>query len=239
MSINNQDLYQRIVALISSMPDLEGKPATPDVLKFLGQADALVNRVGDQFVTTDFRFSMERLLATGSPQEGQKVILALYRAMYRAELLTPASAQGTFIPASNIFDAMVAVGKVLRTAQREILLLDSYMDATILSDFVVSASDSVKIQLLVEDGKVKSTLKPALQRWHQQYPKRSLICKLANAGQLHDRAIFIDKQIVYSVSQSFNGLAKNSPATIQKLDAEIALLKMSAYDQIWQNANVF
>jgi hypothetical protein len=173
-----------------------------------------------------------------SPDAEQKITLALYRALARAELLAPASAQGAFIPANNVFDAMIAVGKVLKTAQSEIFLLDPYMDATILTDFVVSAPEGVQIRLLAEIGKVEAPLKPAIQRWQTQYPQRKLTCKLANTGQLHDRAIFIDMKVVHSVSQSFNGLAKTSPATIPKLDAETGALKMAAYEQIWGNAQL-
>ena len=238
MAVGKQDLYQQLGSLISVMPNLRHYPMPKETLIFLGQAEALIDQLGDSVVAIDFRMAMHNLVPDGSSDAATRVTLALYRALAKAELMAPSPARGAFIPAGNSFDAMKAVGSVLNNAASEILLLDPYMDATTLTDFASLAPDSVQIRVLAEQGKVKSTLKPAILRWQGQYQDRPLVGKLAAPGQLHDRAIFIDKKEVYLVSQSFNALATRSPATIQKLDMETAGLKASAYEQIWQSAAI-
>lgn len=57
----------------------------------------------------------------------------------------------------------------------------------------------------------------------------------ARAKALHDRAIFLDGK-VWLVSQSLNGIAKRSPATIQEAAPEIAAAKLAAYESVWNGA---
>jgi len=48
----------------------------------------------------------------------QTIKATLYRALAAAELKAPVSAQGSFIPAGNAFDAFAALAKVARERQR-------------------------------------------------------------------------------------------------------------------------
>jgi hypothetical protein len=53
---------------------------------------------------------------------------------------------------------------------------------------------------------------------------------------LHDRLIIIDDGTAYISTQSLNGLAVRSPASIMRADPELAQLKIQAYQLIWSNA---
>ena len=84
------------------------------------------------------------------------------------------SVQGSFIPAGNAFDAMIAVGRVLQSAASDILIVDPYMDEKVLTDFTVLAPESCFIRLLADAQHVKATLRPAATRWINSTAKLGL-----------------------------------------------------------------
>ena len=65
---------------------------------------------------------------------------------------------------------------------------------------------------------------------------RPLAAKLSAARSLHDRLIAVDGAQVWVLTQSLNGFAVRSPATIIRTDAETAGLKIAAYAVLWNAA---
>ncbi len=122
---------------------------------------------------------------------------------------------------------------------KDLLIVDPYLDETALADFVLMVPEGVPIRLLADQSYVKSTLRPASQRWAQQHrTARPLAVRLASPRTLHDRDILIDGQVAYLLSQSLNAIAVRASATITRADPELAALKVQAYQQIWDIAAV-
>jgi hypothetical protein len=91
------------------------------------------------------------------------------------------------------------------------------------------------VRLLADQQYVKPGLKPATQRWTQQHGNsRPLQARLTAPRTLHDRLIAVDGKDAFTLTQSLNGLAVRSPATIVRVPADVAALKIPAYDAIWQ-----
>lgn len=134
---------------------------------------------------------------------------------------------------------MTAIGKVLKEAQSRLLVVDPYLDHTILTDFAAMAAEGVKIDLLADAfaPKTIATLVPAVQRWAAQYgAKRPIEARATAPRLLHDRLIVVDDAKVWTVSQSFKDLATRSPASITVSPAEVATLKSAAYSDMWATA---
>jgi hypothetical protein len=167
----------------------------------------------------------------------QKLMLVLYRVLASAELASPPGAQGAFIPVGNSFDAYAAVAKVMASARRDVLIVDPYMDDTVLIDFGGTLPERVTLRLLTDQATVKPSLAPAAGRWKAQHSSRPLEVRLASAKALHDRAIFIDGHEAWTVTQSLKDLAKRSPAEIVRAD-DIAPLKIASYEDIWSKSTV-
>jgi hypothetical protein len=162
----------------------------------------------------------------------------LYQALALAERDAPAQNQGAFIPAGNAFDAMSAVGKVLERASNSIRIVDPYMDCKVLTDFAVLAKEGVLIQLLTDQGTHKPSFQPAVDNWKIQYcSSRPLEARLAPPRTLHDRVMFIDGSDAWTLTQSLNAFATRSPASIVRVDADTAALKIAAYDDLWNTAS--
>jgi hypothetical protein len=149
----------------------------------------------------------------------------------------PVSAQGAFISERKPHDAMVAVGKVLKSAKSDILLVDPYMDETALTDFVSQADETVTLRLLADAKDHKPSFKPAVERWNKQHQTAKPIeARLAGSRSLHDRLIVIDRKAAWVLTQSLKDLAVRSPASLVRADGDSAQLKIAAYQSIWDAA---
>jgi hypothetical protein len=237
-----QALYTQLGVLVQTMPNLATEdPFPPDTLKWLGDADALVSELGDTVLVAQLRAVLEGGVVQDDlfyrASFAKKVELYVYRALAIAEKRAPAAAQGAFIPAGNVFDVMVAMGKVLGSATSDVLIVDPYMDEKALTDFALLVPEGVPVKLMADDANRKPTLEPARARWVQQWGnKRPLTVKVAPPRTLHDRLIVVDGQQVSVLTQSLNAFAARSPGTIVRVDPETAALKVEAYQDIWDKA---
>src|SRR5260370_32850478 len=87
------------------------------------------------------------------------MFVILRRTAAEAELKSPAAVQGAFIHPGNVFDAMIALGKVLKTGTSDVLIVDPYMDEKALSDYALQIPQNVPIRLLSDQHSVKPTLR--------------------------------------------------------------------------------
>jgi hypothetical protein len=160
---------------------------------------------------------------------------AMYLALGVAERSAPAETIGGFIPVGSPHDALMAIAPVFGQASRDILIVDPYMSQIVINNFALSAGESVKLRLLSGDKKTNPDIEPALRAWRAQRPSRALEVRTADQRLLHDRLIIPDGT-AYWLSQSFNMLAKRSPATLQKFDDQIGSAKTEFYESLWQDA---
>jgi hypothetical protein len=234
---NPELVYLQLGQLVETMPDLTQQPLPPEAFQWLGRAHSLVHLAGDPADAASFKVYMDTL-AMHPPMVAHQIASVLHRALARAERAAPAHSQGGFIPAGNAFDALTAVGKVLGTAKRDVLIVDPYMDEKALTDFALLAPEGIPIRLLADRKAHKATLVPAHQRWSAQFgARRPIDVRCAPSGQLHDRVIFLDGVTVWLLSQSLNAFALRSPATITRVfDVNTAELKITAYERIWSAA---
>jgi hypothetical protein len=177
-------LYMQLGRLLQTMPANLSVRATEPIFRWLGQLDALLAEDNDKTNLLELRTAVSALHAATVPYDAfihaQKITSILHRALAAAELKAPVSLSGSFIPAGNALDAMAAIGRVLGTAKRAVLIVDPYMDEKALTDFVPLAAEGISVRLLADEKDHKPTLRPAQERWVQQYgKKRPLEVRLA------------------------------------------------------------
>ncbi|MDO3558274.1 hypothetical protein [Ralstonia pseudosolanacearum] len=238
MSLDPESLYVHLGRLVETMPDLTGPgPISAEAHQWLGRAAALVEASGDVADHVTFKVAAQNLESPLRATNAQAIAAIAHRALARAELKAPAAAQGAFIAVGESFSAVAAVSKVLATARQTVLVVDPYADAKALTDFAVLAPEGVQIRILSDAGTVKPSLKPAAESWAKQYNSaRPLEIRLAPARSLHDRMITVDDAQAWTLTQSLKDFAARSPASIVRVDAETAGLKIGAYAAIWQGA---
>jgi hypothetical protein len=217
MPIDPETLYRQLGELLIAVPDFNKPgPLSQDGHQWLARAYALV-KAGDDIEDT----MRMKILTQGLDQFIQRepaleeILKIMRRTAAVAEVASPNVVQGSFIHAGNVFDAMAALGKVFRSAAKDVLVVDPYMDDRAMSDFLLMVPEGVPIRLLSDQFHLKPTLRPASQRWQQQYAAtRPLTVKIATPRTLHDRLIIIDGSTVHISTQSLNALAVRSPASV-------------------------
>ena len=123
--------------------------------------------------------------------------------------------QGIFFE-GQIFDAYNFVAELIRSAQKSILLIDNYIDDTVLTMFT---KRKPKVNLTIFTKQINKQLALDLKKHNQQYAPIQ-INEFANA---HDRFLIIDEITVYHFGASLKDLCKKWFA-FSKFDKEALLL---------------
>ena len=238
MSLTPEALYLQLGSLVAEMPDLANGPITPEMNRWLGRATTLAEMVlsaaGDMADVAILRVAANGLGGAARDFNAQTITAIIHRALARAELNAPATSQGVFIAAGSTFDAFAAVGKALGEAKTDVLMVDPYADEKVLTDYAVLAPDTVSLRLLTGKETYKSTLKPAAERWLQQFGlARPLEVRLVPAKTLHDRLILVDGKTAWTLGQSFNKLAERAHTSLVRLPPEAGAEKIAAYEAMW------
>lgn len=228
-------LYREIGRHIETMPAIDLAHLSQDAWRWLARSHALVQEV-DRVDAIQLKVAMDNLDGLYGDGNFKKILSALYRALATVERRVSPGLSGAFIPTGAEFDTFAALAKVLGSASKDVMIVDPYLDETVLTDFGLAVPERVPLRLLADSSDWKASLKPAAERWIAQYGAgRPLAVRLAAPRALHDRAIFLDRTTAWTVSQSFKDLAKRSPAEIVRVD-DIAARKIPAYEDIWANS---
>lgn len=241
--MNSKDygsLYRQLGRLLELAPSTTNTSAfqTAEGLQWLGRAHALVVEAGVSSGMDAVSFT----LATNKLKEGiygnglSEIFQILYRALAHCELRAPADMSGSFIAVGSSFDAYAALSKILRLANHDVMIVDPYMDETALTEFGVAVNDGVNLRLLADETACKATFAPAAKKWASQYgATRPVDARVSPQKTLHDRAIFVDGNKAWTLTQSLKDFAKRSPAEIVRAD-DTASLKIDAYEMLWASA---
>ena len=108
--------------------------------------------------------------------------------------------QGVFYD-GQIFDAYLFISKLIRSAQKSIILLDNYIDETVL-EHLLKSSPKIKISILTKN--TNDQLKLDIKKYNSQYQKIDLI----QFGLSHDRFFIIDETDIYHIGASLKDLGK-------------------------------
>jgi hypothetical protein len=241
LTVEPAALYLQLTQLIAEIPILGGTgPITPEINRWLGRAVYLVTEVGNGIDPVTLTVASDGLNAPGTMREmyAQQIQAVVFRALAFAEARAPTAARGGFIGIQQHLDALQAVGRILGEARRDVLIVDPYMDSKVFTDFAQTAPPTVAIRLLTDSFYTKAeAVRPAMLRWIQQFgADRPIEVRLSTPRALHDRLIFADRTSAWSLSQSLKDIAARSPASAQRLDAEVAAMKVGFYEQVWAAA---
>jgi len=108
--------------------------------------------------------------------------------------------QGIFFQ-GQIFDAYAKFESFIQSAQKEIVLIDNYVDLTVL-ERLTKKKNGVNVQIYT-DSKTKIT-NLDVQKFNVQYPALTLNF----TSKMHDRFLIIDNSVLYHFGASLKDLAK-------------------------------
>jgi hypothetical protein len=108
--------------------------------------------------------------------------------------------QGVFFD-GQVFDAYTLMADVVRTARSSIVLIDNYIDDTVLTHLCKKDSN-VNVTLLTKT--ISKQLQLDVKKANTQYPK----VEVKTFTKAHDRFLIIDKKEVYHLGASLKDLGK-------------------------------
>ena len=100
----------------------------------------------------------------------------------------------------QIFDAYAFVAKLIRKAESRIVVIDSYVDDSVL---VQLSKRNPGVTIDIYDGKISEQLRQDVARHNAQYPGVTLHAY----NKAHDRFLIIDEE-VYHIGHSLKDLGK-------------------------------
>ena len=101
----------------------------------------------------------------------------------------------------QIFDAYQFVSKIIKSAQKSVILIDNYMDENVL---MLLAKRNNKVKATIYTNKVDQQLKQDIEKHNMQYSPIAIeIFKKS-----HDRFLIIDNSLVYHIGASLKDLGK-------------------------------
>ena len=231
-----ESLYLQLGQLVADMPELAGTgPITPEINRWLGRATQLVKATGNLVDEVGITVASDGLNGFLREQNAQQIAAVVFRALAYAEANAPTAARGGFIGVGAALDALQVVGKVLAEAKRHALIVDAYMDSRVFTDFAPTAAQGVSVRLLTDSFYTKpDALIAGMTRWRQQFgAARPIEVRLSAPRALHDRLIVADGALVWSLTQSLKDFASRSPALVQRVDPDLAKMKLEFYEQVW------
>lgn len=108
--------------------------------------------------------------------------------------------QGIFFN-GQVFDAYVFFSEIIKKAQNEIILIDNYIDETVLIQLSKRNPD---VTATIYTGKISPKLLLDLEKHNQQYPP----IEIKQFTYSHDRFIIIDRKELYHLGASLKDLGK-------------------------------
>ena len=108
--------------------------------------------------------------------------------------------QGIFFD-GQIFDAYTFVGDLIRSAKHSLMLIDNYVDDTVLTHFT-KRNKNVDFHIFTKN--ISRQLQLDIDKHNQQYQA----VKIHTFEKAHDRFLIIDKKEVYHLGASLKDLGK-------------------------------
>ncbi len=108
--------------------------------------------------------------------------------------------QGLFFD-GQIYDAYALMSKIIRSATNEIILIDNYIDETVLTHLSKRAEN---VEAIIYTKSISRILQLDLERHNKQYPP----IQIKELRDSHDRFLIIDQKELYHIGASLKDLGK-------------------------------
>jgi phosphatidylserine/phosphatidylglycerophosphate/cardiolipin synthase-like enzyme len=224
-------LLAQLRSLLARAPNFAAVRGLPmEHTVWLAQAHALISR-WDQLEAMSFKAASDFLMG-GLNREMNiaEVFGTLHRAVADLELKVPETTDQAFGPGA-VYDFFKALGEVLSSAKKSLLIVDPYFDAQIFDSYLSRAPAGVAVRVLI--GKASPDLKAAAESFKTQYHAD---VEVRASNQLHDRLFFVDGDVCWVLGQSIKDAAVKNATYLAPLAPDVTASKLTLYEDVWRQA---
>ena len=125
--------------------------------------------------------------------------------------------EGIFVD-GQIYDAFEFIERLIRAAKKSILLIDNYVDESVLT-MMSEKQDGVRVEIYTKE--VSSAFRLAVQNFNMQYKD----LELHTTSVFHDRFLIIDDETIYLIGASMKDAGKRLFAFTQMNPLQINAIK--------------
>jgi hypothetical protein len=118
----------------------------------------------------------------------------------------------------QVFDAYAFIAKIIKQAEESIVLIDNYVDETVLTLLTKRKKNTTAI---IYTKQISKQLELDLKKYNEQYPPITI----KTFGESHDRFLIIDQTQLYHLGASIKDLGKKWFAFSQMNSLTMELLK--------------
>ena len=111
----------------------------------------------------------------------------------------------------QIYDAYSLIVDIIKTAKNKILIIDNYIDDSILK---MISKKNKNVEVIIVTAQNNNLIKLDIHKFNKQYPT----LKVIRTNKFHDRFIVIDNQTLYHIGASLKDLGKKCFAISQIKD---------------------
>ena len=108
--------------------------------------------------------------------------------------------QGVFFD-GQLFDAYELISKIIRSATKEIILIDNYIDESVLIHLSKRAAN---VEAILYTQKITAQLQLDLAKHNEQYPR----IEIKTLKTAHDRFLILDRKELYHIGASLKDLGR-------------------------------
>ncbi|SOH05032.1 ORF6N domain protein [Candidatus Kuenenia stuttgartiensis] len=130
--------------------------------------------------------------------------------------------QGIFYE-GQVFDAYTFVSDLIRSAKSSIILIDNYIDESILTFFTKKKRD---VTVTIYTKKILKQFALDIKKFNEQYP----LLSVKEFSKSHDRFLIIDEDAIYHIGASLKDLGKKWFA-FSKMEFSVAEMLMKIKGQ--------
>ena len=101
----------------------------------------------------------------------------------------------------QVFDAYEFVSRTIKAAKQSIILIDNYIDESVL---VLLSKSEPNVKTIIYTANITDKIKLDVSRFNAQYPN----IEIKSFNKSHDRFLIIDNKTVYHIGASLKDLGK-------------------------------
>ncbi len=227
-------LLLEIEGLIRAMPEVEGfGPSSEEAIVWVGKCGTILQKWNGSRLA-GMRGQLDNLLESDFRnvcKSYPKIRSLLYEARSDIQFRLD-KPEAVHFDKGQVFDYFEAIRRLIELADQDILVVDRYLDANFVRDYLTFVKAGVTVRLLTRNR--LSEVLPAAKKLAEQ---SKFPLEIRTSQDFHDRYLFIDRKECYLSAASFKDGGKNAPATVTRISDAFDVVH-NAYESIWAKAVV-
>ena len=159
----------------------------------------------------------------------QQVRMLLTNEVKRLEFVLGEQIRPIYGPGAQ-YDFYRNLKGLIRSAERELFLIDPYIDRDSFDLYLGDLDPAVRGRILAR--KHASSLKPVIRILATKHGA----IEVRDSDALHDRVFFVDRSHCWVIGQSIKDAAGKKPTYLAPLPREVVQIKLGFYENIWRDA---